>query len=204
MSEGKILLVRHGQTAANIDQVWHGHTDTALTELGEQQAERLGAYFHNYLPEVHAIYASPLQRAKHTAQRIAAATGHDLRIDPRLMEFGVGELEGKSFVELDGENGFVRRMMADEHHRAPGGESRHDVTRRFVTAVEEFRQNHPGENIVVVSHGLAIAFGLSHWIDRDSTRWTRYRVNNTSVTEVCLNRFEIGFLDRIDHLNSSR
>ena len=200
MSEGKLLLVRHGQTEANINQLWHGSTDTPLTELGAQQAERLGAYFHNYLPEIHAIYSSPLQRARITAQHIAAAGGHDLRIDPRLMEFGAGELEGKRFTEMDGEDGFVRRMMADAHHRAPGGESRHEVTHRFVTAVEEFRMNHPGENLVVVSHGLAIAFALSHWIDRDTTSWTRYRVSNTSVTEVCLTRFEIGFLDRTDHL----
>lgn len=200
MSEGKLLLVRHGQTEANINQLWHGSTDTPLTELGAQQAERLGAYFHNYLPEIHAIYSSPLQRARITAQHIAAASGRDLRIDPRLMEFGAGELEGKRFTEMDGEDGFVRRMMADPHHRAPGGESRHEVTQRFVTAVEEFRRHHPGENLVVVSHGLAIAFALSHWIDRDTTSWTRYRVSNTSVTEVCLTRFEIGFLDRTDHL----
>lgn len=200
MSNGKLLLVRHGQTAANIDQVWHGHTDTPLTELGRQQAERLGAYFHNYLPEVHAVYSSPLQRARITAEAIATACGHQVRLDARLMEFGAGEHEGKSFIELSGDDGFVRRMIADEHHRAPGGESRNEVTLRFVAAVEEFRENHPGENLVVVSHGLAIAFALSHWIDRDSTRWTNYRVNNTSVTEVCLNRFAIGFLDRIDHL----
>jgi broad specificity phosphatase PhoE len=200
MSEGKLLLVRHGQTEANINQLWHGSTDTPLTELGEQQAARLGAYFHNDRPEIHAIYSSPLQRARITAQHIAAASGHDLRIDARLMEFGAGELEGKRFTEMDGEDGFVRRMMADAHHRAPGGESRHEVTRRFVEAVEEFRINHPGENLVVVSHGLAIAFALSHWIDRDTTSWTRYRVSNTSVTEVCLTRLEIGFLDRTDHL----
>ena len=70
MNQGKLLLVRHGQTHANVDQVWHGHTDTPLNELGHQQAERLGEFFHNYLPQIHAIYSSPLQRARHTAERI--------------------------------------------------------------------------------------------------------------------------------------
>jgi probable phosphoglycerate mutase len=203
MNQGKLLLVRHGQTHANVDQVWHGHTDTPLNELGHQQAERLGEFFHNYLPQIHAIYSSPLQRARHTAERIATRTGHGLRLDPRLVEFGAGEFEGRSFQELGGDDGFVKRMMADEHHRAPGGESRHEVTRRFVAAVEEFHASHPGENIVVVSHGLAIAFALSHWIDRDSTSWTRYRVDNTSVTEICLHRFEIGYLGRTDHLGGN-
>lgn len=200
MNPGKLLLVRHGQTSANVDRVWHGHTDTPLTDAGRAQAERLGAWFHNYLPEVHAIYSSTLQRARHTAEHIAARAGHELRLDHRLIEFGAGEFEGSSFDDLGGDDGFVQRMMADEHHRAPGGETRYEVTRRFVTAVEEFRANHPGENLVVVSHGLAIAFALSHWIDRNSTAWTRYRVDNTSVTEICLTRFEIGYLGRTDHL----
>ena len=187
MNPGKLLLVRHGQTSANVDRVWHGHTDTPLTDAGRAQAERLGAYFHNYLPEIHAIYSSTLQRARHTAEHIAARNGHELRLDDRLIEFGAGEFEGRSFDDLGGDDGFVKQMMADEHHRAPG-------------AVEEFHTCHPGENLVVVSHGLAIAFALSHWIDRNSTSWTRYRVDNTSVTEICLTRFEIGYLGRTDHL----
>ncbi len=202
-TEGRLLLVRHGQTSANIDQVWHGHTDTPLTELGHHQAARLGEYFHNYLPDIHAIYASPLQRAKHTAQRIAELRGHSVSLDQRLREFGVGELEGKRFDELDGEDGFVRRMINDEHHRAPGGETRHEVTTRFVGAVEEFCARHAGQNIVIVAHGLAIAFALSHWIDRDTSRWHKYRVNNTSVTEISVASGEIKFLDRTDHLQDS-
>lgn len=200
MNPGKLLLVRHGQTSANVDRLWHGHTDTPLTDAGRAQAERLGAYFHNYLPEIHAIYSSTLQRARHTAEHIAARNGHELRLDHRLIEFGAGEFEGRGFDDLGGDDGFVKRMMADEHHRAPGGETRYEVTRRFVAAVEEFHSNHPGENLVVVSHGLAIAFALSHWIDRNSTGWTQYRVDNTSVTEICLTRFEIGYLGRTDHL----
>lgn len=198
--EGKLLLVRHGQTSANIDQVWHGHTDTPLTALGQQQAALLGEYFHHYLPRVDAIYASPLQRARITAEHIAGSAKQAVTLDPRLMEFGVGDWEGRSFDELRGKLGFFKGMMSDPHHRAPGGESRQQVTSRFVTAVEEFRHNHPGENIVVVAHGVAIAFALSHWLENDSAKWVNYRLNNTSVTAIDLQRGEIEFLDRTDHL----
>tara|TARA_R110000787_G_scaffold16806_18_gene52823 strand:+ start:3553 stop:4158 length:606 start_codon:yes stop_codon:yes gene_type:complete len=198
--KGRLLLVRHGETPANINQVWHGHTDTPLTELGHEQRGKLGDYFHNYLPEIHVIYSSPLQRARLTAESIAATGDHQVRTDPRLMEFGAGEYEGKSFDELRNEFGFIQRVLEDEHHRAPGGESRYEVTRRFVAAVEEHHQNHPGENVVVVAHGLAIAFALSHWIDKDNNKWVNYRMSNTSVTEVCLVDREIKFLNRVDHL----
>ncbi len=196
----KLLLVRHGQTSANIEQVWHGHTDTPLTELGLQQAASLARYFHHYQPKVGAIYASPLQRARITAECIAEPLGQAVRLDPRLMEFGVGDWEGRSFDALRGELGFFKGMMADEHHRAPAGESRCEVTTRFVTAVEEIQREHPGENIVVVAHGVAIAFALSHWIENDSVHWVNYRVNNTAVTAIDLERGEIEYLDRTDHL----
>lgn len=195
-----VLLVRHGQTSANIEQVWHGHTDTPLTELGRQQASDLAGHFHHYHPGVAAVYASPLQRARHTAERIAGETGHEVRLDPRLMEFGVGDWEGRSFDELRGELGFFTGMMGDAHHRAPGGETRHEVTERFVTAVEEFCRDHPGETIVVVAHGVAIAFALAHWIEDDSEFWVNYRVSNTSVTAIDLARGEIHYLNRTDHL----
>jgi broad specificity phosphatase PhoE len=198
--KGRLMLVRHGETPANIEKVWHGHTDTPLTELGQQQRARLGDYFHNYLPDVHAVYSSPLQRARLTAESIAERGGHQVNTDPRLMEFGAGEYEGKAFEELRDKLGFMQGVLDDEHHRAPGGETRYEVTHRFVTAVEELRGNHPGENIVVVAHGLAIAFALSHWIDRNPSKWVDYMMNNTSVTEICPVDGEIIFLNRTDHL----
>ena len=198
--KGRLLLVRHGQTSANIDQVWHGHTDTLLTELGHEQRLKLGSYFHNYMPDVHVIYSSPLQRARLTAESIAALSGHEVSTDPRLMEFGAGDYEGKSFDELRDELGFIQKIVDDEHHRPPGGETRYEVTQRFVGAVEELHARHPGENVVVVAHGLAIAFALSHWIDKDPAKWTNYQMQNTSVTEICLVDEEIKFLNRIDHL----
>jgi probable phosphoglycerate mutase len=98
--KGKLVLVRHGQTAANTEQVWHGHTDAPLTATGRQQVQRLGQHFHYYLPHIDAIYASPPKRARITAQHIAVTTGKSVILDRRLMERGIGEWEGRSFTEL--------------------------------------------------------------------------------------------------------
>ena len=199
-AKGRLLLVRHGQTAANVDKVWHGHTDTPLNPLGQQQTVRLGEYFHNYMPEIHVIYSSPLQRARHTAEQIAETGGHNINVDSRLMEFGIGEWEGRSFEDLKESTDFVDRMMDDEHHRAPGGETRHEVTQRFLEAVEGYWETHPGENVVVVAHGLAIAFTLSYLMRNNTSSWQEYLVSNTGVTEICLNQKEIISLGCTDHL----
>ncbi|MFQ3324022.1 MAG: broad specificity phosphatase PhoE [Pseudomonadales bacterium] len=201
MSEiGRVLLVRHGQTFANINKVWHGHTDTALTKEGEGQAIMLGKYFHNYLPQVHAIYASPLQRAHNTAKQIALNSGAEIGLDARLMEFGVGDFEDMSFDELSDTHDFFAKMMADEHHRAPNGETRYEVGKRFVEAVEEKADQHQGENIVIVAHGISIGCGLAHWEHNDTAKWVDYRLGNTSVSEVNLATGSVIYFNKSEHI----
>jgi broad specificity phosphatase PhoE len=197
---GRVLLVRHGQTFANINKVWHGHTDTALTPEGEGQTVMLGKYFHNYLAQVHAIYASPLQRAHNTAKQIALNSGATIATDTRLMEFGIGDFEDMSFDELFKTHNFFEKMMEDEHHRAPNGESRFEVGQRFVEAVEEKAAQHLDENIVIVAHGIAIGCGLAHWAHKDTAKWVDYRLGNTSVSEVNLATGEILYFNKSEHI----
>ncbi|MEH6550825.1 MAG: histidine phosphatase family protein [Pseudomonadales bacterium] len=197
---GRVLLVRHGQTFANIDKVWHGHTDTALTPEGEDQTITLGKYFHNYLPQVDAIYASPLQRAHNTAKQIARNSGAAITLDERLMEFGIGDFEDMGFDELHKTHNFFEKMMADEHHRAPNGESRYEVGQRFVEAVEEKAAQHNDENIVIVAHGIAIGCGLAHWAHQDTAKWVDYRLGNTSVSEVNLATGEVIYFNKSEHI----
>lgn len=94
-----IYFARHGQSQANVDAVFAGANFPApLTTLGTQQAEEEG---HRILDEhihIDQIVASPIERALHTAQIIARTIGkdpNDIRIDPRLAEYDMGELNGK-------------------------------------------------------------------------------------------------------------
>ena len=90
MTQGKIYFVRHGQTYANIDKVWHGQTDTELTPEGYEQTRKLGAYFSNYITPT-VIYSSPLQRARITAEAIGQGFNLEVIQDPRLMELDLGD-----------------------------------------------------------------------------------------------------------------
>jgi broad specificity phosphatase PhoE len=164
-----LVLVRHGQTAANTEQVWHGHTDTPLTATGRQQVQRLGQHFHYYLPHIDVIYGVPAKEGTH--YRRAYRRDHrqigDTGPSPdgawgRGWGRGMG---GAQLYRVVRRAVFFHGILCDEHHRAPGGESRRDVTTRFVAAVEEYRRQHRGENIVVVAHGVAIAYALAHWVE---------------------------------------
>ncbi|MGI9292459.1 MAG: histidine phosphatase family protein, partial [Pseudomonadales bacterium] len=154
-NEGRLLFIRHGETPANIDKVWHGQIDTPLSAKGCQQVEALGRHFHKVMqPDV--IYASPLQRARITAESIAQAQGMAVDLEPDLMEFHIGEWENISYSRLHHELGFFKSMMEDENFRTPGGESRSDATQRFTSAVEKIAAQHVGEKVAIVAHGMVM------------------------------------------------
>lgn len=185
-SETHLILVRHGQIQANIDKRWHGWTDSALTDIGHAQAERAAARLAAEHPDIAAIYASPLQRAFNTAQKIAAALGLEVVPEPRLKEYGIGVLEGVTFGDLHREHDFFSQIDADAHYAPEGGESFHEVGQRVRSAIAELQQRHAGEKILAVSHGAAMALALADLLEGDFYAWNNYHFQNTAVTEVRL------------------
>ena len=197
---GRLGLVRHGQTSANIDQVWHGYTDTPLTALGQAQAQKLGSHFHHYMqPDV--IYASPLQRAKITAQAIASNHNIEVNLAPRLMEFNLGDWEGRSFQELRDDGNIIEQLVSNPDFTPPNGESQNQVKERFVAAIEDIVSRHPQQNVVLVAHGAAIGIALSHYLHGDSRRWPKYSKANTAFTEFCLNSSSLISYNNTAHLD---
>ncbi|NHN38003.1 histidine phosphatase family protein [Pseudomaricurvus alcaniphilus] len=197
--KGRIGLVRHGQTYANIDRVWHGFTDTELTEQGHDQARRLGEHFHNYMrPDV--IYASPLQRARITAQSIGDKFQVPVILDARLKEFNLGDWEGQSFESLTEGEDILAQLVSNPDFTAPQGESQNLVRKRIVAAIDEIVHKHPQDNIVIVAHGVAIAIALSHFIDGDTRQWPNYSKSNTAFSELCLNTNKLLSYNLTDHL----
>ena len=179
---GRILLVRHGQTRANVELIWHGITDTPLTEHGHHQASLAGQYINDHYSPLSKVYASQLQRARHTAEAIASHAGLAVESDIRLQEVDNGDWEDVSYADLHQKHNYWRNTMRDENYTAPGGESRREVTERMFASLSEIAERHPGETVTVVSHGLAMAMVLSYLAGNESTDWSTYDTHNTSIT----------------------
>jgi broad specificity phosphatase PhoE len=199
----RLLLVRHGQIAANVAKVWHGSTDSQLTETGQAQARQVAAYLARSRPAVRGIYASPLTRARHTADAIAAAIGLTPRIDPGLAEYGIGTFEGESYADLGGRHAFFERAHGDLDWAPDGGESLRAVADRTLAAWRAIAASHPDGDVVVVTHGAALAAGLATLLHDDPRQWQRYHTRNASVTELTLVPVALVDFDRADHLDAS-
>ncbi len=153
MEVTRIIAIRHGETAWNVDTRIQGQLDIPLNDQGLWQARRVGAALAS--ESLHAIYASDLTRAWQTAGQISEHTG--LRVIPNtgLRERGFGTFEGRTFAEIETE-------LPDQAHKwrtrdpefAPeGGESLLSFRQRVVSTAAELAERHAGEQIVLVAHG---------------------------------------------------
>lgn len=155
MTAARLVVWRHGQTDWNLQGRWQGESDIPLNATGVAQAKAAA-------PAVAAlgiteIWASDLRRARATAEELAALTGHEVRIDPRLREISVGRWSGRPVAELRAEFGEVLAAEArGEDVVRGGGESVRQVERRVAQALAEIGEQAPdGAVVAVVMHGLA-------------------------------------------------
>jgi broad specificity phosphatase PhoE len=137
-----IYLARHGQTPLNETDVLRGLADPALDEAGWDQARRLGAALGTR--GLSGVVASPLLRARQTAQPAADRAGLAVVIDPCLIDRDYGPWTGISRTSVVAAWGSV--------DRAPGVEPRSAVRDRAVKGLTEIARRRLGGAVMVVSH----------------------------------------------------
>jgi broad specificity phosphatase PhoE len=195
-----LTLVRHGETSANLDGVWHGSIDTPLTERGRRQAERLASCLAEQHADATALYSSPLVRARDTANAIAARLGLPLRIDADLSEYDLGSWEGLSYAELAGRHRLWDRIKEDPDFAPHGGESPRRVAERYTGSLRRIAARHPRERVIVVGHGGALSMGLAALLDGDYTQWKRV-MHNCAISELVIEPAPaLLSFNRIEHL----
>ena len=152
-----LLIVRHGQSTANPNNIFAGHFDVPLTPLGIKQARATAAYIADTY-RADAVYTSDLDRARRTACIIADRLGVHVHTCTDLREVNGGEWEGKTFdslIETGGEA--YRKWRFDIGNAAcPGGESSAQLQARILSAVRKIADENDGKTIILASHGCAI------------------------------------------------
>lgn len=155
-----LILVRHGESEANLEGRFTRHDDEPLTARGVDQARTTGRTLAAlYRPA--ALYCSPFLRARETARLIGEALGLAPSVVRELYEQSFGELRGRPYADyfttIEDVEGADRWSTA-----APGGESLRQVAARVGPAVDRLAVRHRGEEVVVVSHGGVMAALRAH------------------------------------------
>lgn len=149
----KLLLARHGETDWNREHRWQGHTDVPLNELGLQQARALADELEQ--EQIAAIYSSDLQRAFDTAKVVGERKGLDVTVDPGLRELDFGAWEGLTSDEVEEQfpGDLGRWREHGERSERRGGETSEQLRERVLAVARRIANEHPGELVLVVSHG---------------------------------------------------
>ncbi|HVL25502.1 MAG TPA: histidine phosphatase family protein [Thermomicrobiales bacterium] len=180
-----LFLVRHGQTAANVNHQLVGSTDIPLDPLGERQAARVGDRFAGI--HIDGIVTSPLQRARRTAQEIARTTRRDPVIVPGLSEIDFGQIEGLTIQQVLEQFPEMREKLDDLHDLDlgwPGGETRRGFQTRVMTTFLGIVERYENQSVAVVCHGGVIGSFYAQLESGPHNDLVRYAVANCSVTHM--------------------
>lgn len=172
----KLYVARHGETEWNALNKVCGRTDLPLTEKGIQQAEKLAERTENLGVDI--IIASPMLRARQTAEPAAMRLGIEIRTDDRLIEQNYGIFEGVDRLDP----GFLanKRQFA---FRYPGGESMMDVAYRVYGLIEELKGKYPDKTVLLVCHGGVCRLIRTFFEDMTNDEFFLYSEENANVRE---------------------
>ena len=202
----QVFLIRHGETDWNADARIQGHTDIALNARGHAQARALARALHGQ--DIDAIYASDLTRARETAAPLATQVGLAPRLHAGLRERAFGQFEGSSFAQLQltHPQACERWRRRDPDFAAPGGERLDDFSARVTRTVLGIAAGHPGQVLVVVTHGGALDCLYRHATGQALDAARTWELRNAAINRVLVvdGRMTLVGWNDASHLDDAR
>jgi len=178
-----IIFLRHGQAENNVKRILAGRTDGVhLTKTGIEQAERIAKYLNPL--DISAIYSSPIERAKHTAEIVAENNSMDYQLDDRLTEIDMGKFTLMNYDDMFAKHGnvflkFYQNDPAIAEHRV---ETFPNVRKRVLDIVDYVVKKHGNQNVVLVTHMDPIKSILSVVMDLKPKTLFELVIANASFT----------------------
>jgi len=183
------LLMRHTEALSNKKNFLSSYPEekfNPLTKKGVNDARKKAFSFRNF--KIDIIYASPLTRAKQTAEILSEILKVPVIFDHRLREIDLGELNGKPYEEFDKFYYDEFKEKRDLDKRPLNGESLNDVKKRVINFLLELEKLYKGKNILIVSHGAPL------WMLENEMK----ALNDEDILSFKVKSYELGELRRVD------
>lgn len=176
-----IMLIRHGNTDWNVEEIFRGRADVELNETGIKQADLLAKYLECMPME--AVYSSPLKRAFKTAEIVAAPHHMDTMPCQELIDFDYGEWQGLSHDTVKKRYRTLYAEWLNNPHLAKfsKGESLDDVSRRASSLMNQVIVKHQG-SVVLVSHRVIHKVMICALLGLDNSHFWNIRLDTCGIT----------------------
>lgn len=174
-------IVRHGQTQYNIDLIMQGWVNSDLTELGKQQARKVGKFLSDVCFD--RCISSDLGRTMQTSELILESTNTPIIADQRVREVCFGKYDGGLIADVPIKQ---YRKRIEYNWVEFGGETYDSVGNRFADCLNEYAKKYPNDTMLVTSHGGAIISMIKHYDYSlyDSMVSVENKIRNCSTTIV--------------------
>lgn len=192
----EILLIRHGQSEADILGVFEGRADFPLTDFGREQVKLMAATVKKEWPP-DLIWASPLKRASETASRLAEGLDCSVIFEDDLMEHNKGVLAGLPHSE-----GYKYPKPDHLHERLEGGESDIEFRMRIEAVFSKIYSESYFDRIAIVAHGGVINMILRSFYEMPVNEFFGFHNGDTAISliELSQSRKITHFLNDTRHL----
>ncbi len=176
-----LLLVRHGETLANKNQLYLGRSESPLSEEGKRQAQCLEAFLRN--EPLDAIYTSTSLRTLETVEGLAYKKGLPIYQEEAFCEIDFGEFEGKDFKTIQQTTPQeVQKMLEEgEAYTFPGGESLRTSYARHIKGLEAICKL-PQKTILLCAHGGTLRDCISYLIGGSPALHWHFKIEPGSLT----------------------
>jgi broad specificity phosphatase PhoE len=179
--ETTVFLIHPGATNWHRDGLLLGRRDIPMNDQGRAQAERVAEWLAD--AGVAEVISSPLQRSLQTATIIGKRFGIDVARDHRLIDFHIGQWEGKPPAEVMASEAYEQFFTNPLATRIPGGETFQEVKNRAVAAVEQTLEDNPaGATIAIVTHARVIRVLLTHYMSAPPSTYHFLRIHPGSIS----------------------
>lgn len=202
----KWVLVRHGQTAYNLEGRAQGQSESDLNDTGRKQAQAAAERLRGV--DFAVCVASDLRRVMDTAAAIVEGRDIPLIKSASLREKDFGEMEGKTFREVERETPeLFRRLFADDADFVPpGGESDRDMAKRVAAGLDALIESGgvpDNANILVVAHGGSVRAMIAHLLNLPPESMWRFLISNCGVSMMTTHddgRATLDMMNCVEHL----
>ena len=176
---GKLILIRHGQTDMNKDQLYYGRLDVPINETGKEQAENTRKNLVELEIDYDKIYSSPMKRAYETAE-IVNYKNLEIEKDDELREMDFGIFEGLSYKEIMKKYPEeMEKLKKDwKTYSYVTGENPFMLQKRALKFLEKIDKN---KNNMVVTHWGIICTLLSFLFSSELEGYWKYQVKNGGI-----------------------
>jgi len=175
-----IMLIRHGETDWNVEEIFRGQMDVPLNETGISQAKLLAEHLKDL--QIEAIYSSPLQRALRTAEITADYHNVKVEISEGLIDFNYGEWQGLSQKTVKEKYpGVYDAWMNNKLIRVPGGEGLDNVRARSLSLVKQVVARYK-DTVALVSHRVTNKVLICALLGLNNSHFWNIKLDNCGVT----------------------